>query len=956
MDLPHAATAIQRDALFKVGQFLNRDRTKLGLNESVNRRALKSDLQREDAFTRDRLRDLRDRLLRDATYFPLLSRALPIRAASVVRNNDFSVLNRLEDVEDKVVLSDESFSRGGLSDNQSSTSLEKIQKLLKDNEALIIHNVVPNGLAVQCLSSQKWMSGVSNYNQSEILQLTSDEKKLSESLARSQSSFLASVLDNSARFPFDSASRLLRIFFGGSAECLKGKTHILLATDPNFFALPWNALVTEPPAGQDLSFRDAAWLPRKYAISLLPSVRSIYQIRQVLQASRARRAFLGVGDPDLGQPGQSAALTLGPLFSSRGVANVGEIKALPRLPDSADELRSEATALGSSDVDLLLGAEATEQSLRLRPLQDYRVISFATHAIVAGEIPGTTEPALVLTPMDASSAPENGLLTATKITRLGLDANLIILSACNTAASDGHASGRGLSGLADAFFFAGARAVAVTQWAVVSSSAEKLASGLILQSAKRGSTGVAEGLRNAMLDYISGAKKDYLANPRFWAAFIIAGDGAVNPSNVAPENTTNGDVIALDWEHLTPGTGDLDLLDAARSSQGEVYGAGMEHPPSGEKTAGSYLVKIGQGGAPIVIKRDPSLAVSGITAVGDQIAVLGYIPSDHKSTAVFELLDAQGHLTWRYAEDDGYWNFPFGVIQSASTYLLISIQTTYSDTKHNALVITRVSNEGTRIDHRIYPLSIQPDPGLSRNIVMLPSNKLLIAVRGNGISDPKATQKIWVNPTTGSRRFCGVPSDTELLEVDPDTLAKEKTKVLENLYIVSINAAKGRLFAAGTSTSNCRLGKQTNIVELTHDFEATPVFTSTNVNSLDVLDMQITPDGHFLLGGRMATFLPTNPTFSIDPANQVGTSQFDPWSETIWETTESPQAAFVLLVDQDGMVLGDKVFSDPRSRSISTVRTSVDGQNLVFGSAFGDRGWIAGIRLSGQASSAAAPR
>ena len=108
MDLPHAATAIQRNTLFKVGQFLNRDRTKLGLNQSVNRRALKSELQREDAFTRDRLRDLRDRLLRDATT-SLLSRALPIRVASVVRNNDFSVLTRLEDVEDRLVLSDELF-------------------------------------------------------------------------------------------------------------------------------------------------------------------------------------------------------------------------------------------------------------------------------------------------------------------------------------------------------------------------------------------------------------------------------------------------------------------------------------------------------------------------------------------------------------------------------------------------------------------------------------------------------------------------------------------------------------------------------------------------------------------------------------------------------------------------------------------------------------------------------
>ena len=949
MDLPHAATAIQQDALFKAGQFLNRDRTKLGLNQSVNRRALKSDLLREDAFTRDRLRDLRDQLLRDATT-SLLARALPIRVFSVVQNNDFSVLTRLEDVEDKLVQSDEVLAGSALSDNQNSSDLETVHALLKDNEALIIHNVVPNGLAVQCLSSKNWMYSVSNYSQPEITQLISDEKKLSESLHATNPPL---KLDDNTRFPFDSASRLFQFFFGRSDECLKGKTHILLATDPDFFALPWNALVTEPPAGQDLSFRDAAWLPRKYAISLLPSVKSIYQIRQVLQASRARRAFLGIGDPDLGQPGQSAPVTLGPLFSSRGVANVAEIKALQRLPDAANELRSEATALGSSDADLLLGADATERSLRLRPLQDYRVVSFATHAIVAGGIPGITEPALVLTPANDSSAQENGLLTATKITKLALDANLVILSACNTAADDGHASGRGLSGLADAFFFAGARAVAVTQWAVVSSSAEKLASGLILQSAKRGSAGVAEGLRDAMLDYISEAKEDYLANPRFWAAFIIAGDGAVNPTNIAPQNTPESDVIALDWEHIEPGTGDLALIDAARSSQGEVYGVGKEEPPSGEKDPGSYLVKIDSAGAPVVIKRDSSLVVSGIAAVGDQIAVLGGRPSDHKSAAVFEMLDAQGHLSWQYAEDDGYWNFPLGVIQSGGTYLLISAQKTHADAEHNALIITRVSNEGVPIDHRIYQLSIQPDPGPSRNVAVSPSNKLIIAVRGNPISDPKVTQKTWVNQRTGSRKFCPARNDTELLEIDPATLATEKTKVLENLYIVSIKAQKGRLFAAGTSTSNCRIEKQTNIVEFTRDYETKSIFVSTNVNNLGVLDMQITPAGQFLLGGLTLTFLPTNPTFS---ANQFGASQFDHGSEAFWDTTEWRSAAFVLLVDQAGVVLGDKVFSDPRGRGISTVRAWVGEKYLIFGSAFGKREWIAGIRLSGQASSTAAPR
>jgi CHAT domain-containing protein len=152
------------------------------------------------------------------------------------------------------------------------------------------------------------------------------------------------------------------------------------------------------------------------------------------------------------------------------MSTVGDSRAigdLPRLPESADELRAVARALGASPKDLLLQGDATERELRKRALNDYRVISFATHAIVSGEIYGVTEPALVLSPGYGESNPQNdGLLAGPEIQNLTLDANLVILSACNTAASDGQGGGRGLSGLADAFFFAGARSIAVTQWAV----------------------------------------------------------------------------------------------------------------------------------------------------------------------------------------------------------------------------------------------------------------------------------------------------------------------------------------------------------------------------------------------------------------------------------------------------------------------------------------------------------
>jgi hypothetical protein len=943
MDLPQARSLSQENTLFKVGQFLNRDRTKLGLNQSVSRRGLRSELQREDASTRDRLRDFRDRLLRDTTA-KLLSGVFPIRPPSVVKH-DFSVLFHLEDIEDRLLIEDRVVvGEVDRHANESTRDIASVQGLLKNDEALILQNLVPNGLAVQCLTSKELVSRVTVYQQPEIAQLIDDEKKITDLLHSSAPP--VKQMDNSSQFPFEGANRLFRFFFGASNDCISGTAHILLATDPDLFAEPWNAFVTDlPPAGKVVGFREAAWLPRKYAISLLPSVRSIYDIRQLLQRSRASRIFLGVGDPDLGAPQQSAALTLGPLFESRGVANVAQIKALPRLPDSGAELRSEARALGAGDTDLLLGAEATERSLRLRQVRDYRVISFATHAIVAGEIPGTTEPALILTPMDsASQAPENGLLTATKIANLGLDANLVILSACNTAAPDGRASGRGLSGLADAFFLAGARAIAVTQWAVFSSSSEKLASDLILQSTKHASVGAAEGLRSAMLDYISDAETDWLANPRFWAAYVIAGDGAVNPSDFTP--AADSDVITRNIEHLLPEAADQDLLDAVRTPQNQIYAVGMEQPPIGEKTAGSYIVEIDTSGTPLIVKREPAFAVSGVDAVGDQIAVLGYRPSEYKSAAVFEMLDSNADRRWEYVEDAGYLNIPFGIVPAGPNYLLISIQTDYSSNNHNVLVITRVSSEGVRVDQKRISVSIRPDAGLPRNIVVLASHRLVIAVRGNVTLDPKRPPKMWINPETGTLRFCTQTLATEVFQVDPETLAVEKSKTLDDLYITSLNLTNGRIFAAGASTSNCRFEKQTNIVEILNDFETRKIFQSFSVNSLEVLDMQVTEKGQFLLGGRVTNFFPKNPIPSIDPASQPGTPQFDPWNEELWETTEFRFSGFLLLADKDGSLLGDKVFSDPRSRNISTVRTWVDDKALVFGSAFGGRGWLAEVKLT----------
>jgi hypothetical protein len=500
----HASTFEQADQLFQLEQFINRDKGKLGLNKRVARQGIGSDLAREDIRSRDRLRDLRERIMSEATD-SLLERILPIRNSTTVKENDYSVLIRLEDIDDKIASTDQNVSRQTLLTDMrrdGPVALGDIRRVLNTNEALVVHSFVQGiGIVTTCVDSKDWIFNFNPLTKQAFQQLVVDEKLLTSLVHGAHAP--SPVLD--ADFPIDSSHNLYRTFFGGIETCLANKTHILLATDPDIFSLPWNALLTSRfPADVKFQFRTAPWLARSYALSLLPSVRSLYELRHDVPPSRARERFLGVGDPDFqGTPIDTTQVSLSKLFSARGIGDRNAIANLPRLPESASELRSIAKVLNSPFAGLLLGPNATERELRKRPLNDYRIISFATHAVVAGEIEGLTEPALVLSPgFDDRNSANDGLLTATEIANLTLDANLVILSACNTAAPDGQASSRGLSGLADAFFFAGARSIAVTQWAVFTQAAEQIGSGLVSRSMQSNVWGVAEGLRRSMLDYV----------------------------------------------------------------------------------------------------------------------------------------------------------------------------------------------------------------------------------------------------------------------------------------------------------------------------------------------------------------------------------------------------------------------------------------------------------------------
>lgn len=329
-------------------------------------------------------------------------------------------------------------------------------------------------------------------------------------------------------FETTKAFELYRQLIQPAETILEGARHLFIVSDGALQSLPFGVLVTREDRGDVKDFAgysSISWLAKKYAMTILPSVSSLRILRTFAKRAQASRPFLGIGDPQLkGATGSARGVKLISLFTQRGIADVNSVRNLASLPASAGELKSLARTLGADNDALILGTEATETRVKRVPLEDHRVIAFATHGLVAGDLTGLAEPALVLTPPEKGTEEDDGLLTASEVSQLNLDADWVILSACNTAAPDGTPSAEGLSGLAKAFFYAGSRALLVSHWPVESNAAVRITTRM-LEEATNAGVGRAEAHRRAMLALMTDPERPYYAHPLFWAPFIVVGEG-----------------------------------------------------------------------------------------------------------------------------------------------------------------------------------------------------------------------------------------------------------------------------------------------------------------------------------------------------------------------------------------------------------------------------------------------
>jgi CHAT domain-containing protein len=368
----------------------------------------------------------------------------------------------------------------------------------------------------------------------------------------------AAMISDIPKFDLSLGYELYSILLKPVEEGWKSAKSLVVVTNGALGLLPLSLLPTAPvqlKQGDGTMFagyRDVPWLARTHAVTMVPSAAALRTLRALPAGRPTRGSLIAFGDPyfSVKQAEQAEKTVVAALADAVEVVTRGlplkrrsspqtrgvdsaELAQLPRLPDTADELRSIAHALDADpDKTLYLGKAANEKNVKTFDLSKYKVVAFATHGLVAGDLDGLTQPALALSAPQVAGVDGDGVLTMEEILALKLDADWVVLSACNPGAAAG-AGAEAASGLGRAFFYAGTRAILVTNWSVHSQSARDLVTDLFKRQADDPKLTRGEALRQAMMALADGpgyvgadGKTEFAyAHPLFWAPYSIIGDG-----------------------------------------------------------------------------------------------------------------------------------------------------------------------------------------------------------------------------------------------------------------------------------------------------------------------------------------------------------------------------------------------------------------------------------------------
>ena len=373
----------------------------------------------------------------------------------------------------------------------------------------------------------------------------------SDLLMRTSSSVLSSIRDGSDSLPHFDVQRsfgLFALITGPAQSTLASARSVIIDPSGPLKNLPAGILVTSPASVRTYMSDTQYKNPNDYSnldfwayttdISYALSPKSLLVSRS-LPTSKAERAFIGFGEHSVPTPLTSSTVDKNFKFGNCTITYSDWVERIAlNAPISAAEASVAAIALGDKNAPIITNEAFTDTALMALSekgdFENYQVIHFATHGIPESSVGcGNAPPSLITTmadPDQSGNTLSDGLLSFSEIAQMRFDANLVVLSACDTAAGVSGTMGRlsgqeesseTLDGLVRSFITAGARSVLATSWQVPATpETEDLMKNFYLSGK---SYSISTSLRSAQMAIMSNPDSSH---PFFWGAYVLIGDGS----------------------------------------------------------------------------------------------------------------------------------------------------------------------------------------------------------------------------------------------------------------------------------------------------------------------------------------------------------------------------------------------------------------------------------------------
>ena len=823
--------------------------------------------------------------------------------------------------------------------------IPKIQKLLHENEGMLIVFAHGDSVVRFCILKEEHEVSVKRV----------DLKKFSEDLKMVDASLRATGGSDDLSdltFPFDASQRLFNSLFDRERKCLNDIDHLFFVPHPGMTLIPFNALLhSRDSNNHHIWFQDLT--PHSFLTSV-PALEILRQRKSLF--SKTRQNYLGISNPDFSTSRSLAdaapIVVAQSLYPTRGGRGSSDFQGLPQLPDADEEVEAIAALFPEKTVRLISGEQATETTFRKLDLHDYRFISIATHALVAGEFDGLREPAIALVPGNPETSRSDGLLTASEVNQMTISADLVFLSACNTAAGDGGFSAPGLSGLTDSMLAAGATSVAATQWAVDSAATKSIAvetMRLVVGSRE----GAAYALQKAAA-LLRQSKGGLYAHPKYWAGFLIVGDGGRATSQDREELPSLETSLNIHehFEIKSVGSRWAEWLDVDAIENGRggalVVGYSAEGNDGTQKRAAGVILRVDDAGRTVWRISDNVHSYSSVALLDDErFVVLSQTSSETSSSAVWlqirrldsgrlivekmladsQGLDAPGKL---HLEDDVIW-VPFH-----STVFADGVdEITLGALAFDRTTLKMVHHEKVRLD-KMELDSGQELSWLENFTFFMVNNRPFFSA---SISLFDGTSNI-TDIDFSYRRYCFRREET--LIIDPSDSSRPIAS-MKNVRVTKWMPHSGHLVFSRRDPCRDARGVGWLLAEdvVGGTMNEDPDLSINWPVPIRIGNIVDTEDGYFV-GGSLEVVRP----FKRRPHREMSEIAYGTLFEDRGDES-NPRSAFLVQLSEDFSVLSSKIFEDQRSRSISGLDFDRARRTLYFGgAAAGGDSWLVSARVN----------